>query len=51
MAMLEEAYREGSWINSVHKVSNPFGKGDSAERIVQCVVELVQGQMAQCGAI
>jgi UDP-N-acetylglucosamine 2-epimerase (non-hydrolysing) len=44
MAMLEEAYQEGSWINSVHKVPNPFGNGDSAERIVECVANLLQTQ-------
>ena len=40
--MLEEAYLEGSWANSVHKAPNPFGNGDSAERIVRCVVELLE---------
>jgi UDP-N-acetylglucosamine 2-epimerase (non-hydrolysing) len=42
MSMLKEAYRENSWVNSVHKVPNPFGKGQSAERIVRCVVELLR---------
>jgi UDP-N-acetylglucosamine 2-epimerase (non-hydrolysing) len=51
MAMLEEAYREGSWVDSVQKVPNPFGNGDSAERIVQCVAELLEGRVAQCDTI
>jgi UDP-N-acetylglucosamine 2-epimerase (non-hydrolysing) len=42
MEMLEEAYADNSWVNSVHKVPNPFGKGQSAERIVSCVVELLK---------
>jgi UDP-N-acetylglucosamine 2-epimerase (non-hydrolysing) len=52
MDMLEEAYQESSWVNSVHEAPNPFGNGDSAERIVQCVAELLQeGRVAQCGAM
>ena len=50
-SMLKEAYQEGSWVNSVHKVSNPFGNGDSAERIVRCVTELLEGRVAKCGAM
>jgi UDP-N-acetylglucosamine 2-epimerase (non-hydrolysing) len=46
MAMLEEAYQESSWANSVHEAPNPFGNGDSAERIVQCVAELLEGRVA-----
>jgi UDP-N-acetylglucosamine 2-epimerase (non-hydrolysing) len=42
MAMLDEAYQQNSWVSSVHKVPNPFGGGDSAERIVQCVTELLE---------
>jgi UDP-N-acetylglucosamine 2-epimerase (non-hydrolysing) len=47
MAMLEEAYQEGSWVDSVHKVPNPFGNGDSAERIVQCVAKLLETPVAR----
>jgi UDP-N-acetylglucosamine 2-epimerase (non-hydrolysing) len=32
-AMLEEAYRAGSWVEAVAKVQNPFGLGDSGTRI------------------
>lgn len=32
--MLETNYNDETWINSVKEVENPFGKGDSAERIV-----------------
>jgi UDP-N-acetylglucosamine 2-epimerase (non-hydrolysing) len=49
MAMLEEAYQEGSWVESVHKVPNPFGNGDSAERIVRCLGQLLEAPVAQCG--
>lgn len=40
-AMLEEAYREGSWVDSVHKVLNPFGNGNSGELIARCVEDLL----------
>jgi UDP-N-acetylglucosamine 2-epimerase (non-hydrolysing) len=49
MTMLEEAYQEGSWVDSVHKVPNPFGNGDSGERIVECVAKLLETSVAQCG--
>jgi UDP-N-acetylglucosamine 2-epimerase (non-hydrolysing) len=39
--MLEEVYRKGSWADSLPNVANPFGCGDSGERIVQCVSELL----------
>jgi UDP-N-acetylglucosamine 2-epimerase (non-hydrolysing) len=41
MAMLQEAYREDSWVNSINQVSNPFGRGDSAKRIVLHVESLL----------
>lgn len=41
MVMLEEAHREGSWVESVGKVQNPFGQGDSGERIVRSVAKLL----------
>jgi UDP-N-acetylglucosamine 2-epimerase (non-hydrolysing) len=41
MEMLEEAYEEGSWVNSVSTVKNPFGRGDSGERIVERISELL----------
>jgi UDP-N-acetylglucosamine 2-epimerase (non-hydrolysing) len=44
-AMLEEAYRPGSWIESVDKVRNPFGAGDSGERIAQSISRLLGLEM------
>jgi len=41
--MLEEAYAEGSWVDSVHSIPNPFGQGDSALRIVQSLTVLLEG--------
>jgi len=41
-AMLEEACQPGSWVNSVHKIANPFGSGNSAERIVRQIVSWLQ---------
>jgi len=46
-AMLEEAYREGSWAESVSEVPNPFGRGDSAERIVDSIARLFRVEMIQ----
>jgi UDP-N-acetylglucosamine 2-epimerase (non-hydrolysing) len=40
-AMLAEAYRPDSWVNSVRRTANPFGRGDSAERIVACLSALL----------
>jgi len=39
-AMLEEGYHRGSWVESVSAVQNPFGRGDSAERIVDSIAHL-----------
>jgi UDP-N-acetylglucosamine 2-epimerase (non-hydrolysing) len=44
--MLEEAYLEGSWIHSVHKIQNPFGNGDSAERIAKLLSQLLADTFA-----
>ena len=33
--MLEENYRDGSWINSVKKIANPFGDGTAAQQITE----------------
>jgi UDP-N-acetylglucosamine 2-epimerase (non-hydrolysing) len=40
-SMLEEAYQKDSWINSVSNGRNPFGSGDSGERIVGHVTSLL----------
>jgi UDP-N-acetylglucosamine 2-epimerase (non-hydrolysing) len=41
MIMLEEAYQDGSWAESVRSVPNPFGNGDSGERIAECLSTLL----------
>ncbi|NJO67839.1 MAG: UDP-N-acetyl glucosamine 2-epimerase, partial [Rhodospirillales bacterium] len=41
--MLEEANREDSWMRQVKQVTNPFGSGDSAQRIadaIECALNL-----------
>jgi UDP-N-acetylglucosamine 2-epimerase (non-hydrolysing) len=45
-AMLEEAYQDGSWAGTVSTVQNPFGDGDSGERIAQAVDELLAAPQA-----
>lgn len=42
--MLEEAYRPNSWVSSVHKIANPFGDGQSGERIANRIVSWLRGQ-------
>ena len=39
--MLEEAYRDGSWIRNVGQGANPFGQGDSGKRIAQIIARLL----------
>jgi UDP-N-acetylglucosamine 2-epimerase (non-hydrolysing) len=51
MAMLEEAYQNNSWVDSVSKVPNPFGDGDSGARIVQCLAELLEGRLFHRGEV
>lgn len=41
MSMLEEAYQTDSWVNRLSKVQNPFGTGDSGERIVEHIGSLL----------
>jgi UDP-N-acetylglucosamine 2-epimerase (non-hydrolysing) len=40
--MLEEAHRKGGWVESVSKVANPFGDGNSGRRIAACVAKLLR---------
>jgi UDP-N-acetylglucosamine 2-epimerase (non-hydrolysing) len=40
-AMLDEVYRDGNWIRCIGAVENPFGTGDSGERIVDIVGQLL----------
>lgn len=41
--MLEENYRDETWINSVRSIANPFGDGRAAEKIVDILVEAQKG--------
>ena len=36
-AMLEELARDDRWIRGVHEMENPFGRGDSGERIAAAI--------------
>lgn len=47
MSMLEEAYKPGSWAESVRAVPNPFGNGDSGGRIAQCLTMLLETPLTQ----
>jgi UDP-N-acetylglucosamine 2-epimerase (non-hydrolysing) len=49
-AMLEEAYQPGSWVESVDKVRNPFGTGDSGERIAQSLARVLGVEMRRAMA-
>jgi UDP-N-acetylglucosamine 2-epimerase (non-hydrolysing) len=40
-SLLSEAYQSGSWIEKVQKGTNPFGRGDSGERIVQVITRIL----------
>jgi UDP-N-acetylglucosamine 2-epimerase (non-hydrolysing) len=46
-AMLEEAYQTNSWVNSVHRISNPFGDGHSAKRIVDHCIDWLHRRSSQ----
>lgn len=37
--LLETNYNNEDWINSVRKIENPFGRGDSAKRIIEILEE------------
>jgi UDP-N-acetylglucosamine 2-epimerase (non-hydrolysing) len=50
-AMLEEAYQRGSWAESVREVENPFGRGDSAERIVDSIAHLLGVETIQSASL
>lgn len=45
--MLCEAYRDGSWAEQVRTVKNPFGQGDSGERIARIIAKLLSVQTTQ----
>jgi UDP-N-acetylglucosamine 2-epimerase (non-hydrolysing) len=40
--MLDEAYRDGTWVNNVAAIENPFGAGDSGKRIADSICELLR---------
>jgi UDP-N-acetylglucosamine 2-epimerase (non-hydrolysing) len=40
-AMLDEAYRDDSWVNNVAEIENPFGAGDSGKRIADSICGLL----------
>ena len=37
--ILKENYNDEGWIKAVRQIENPFGKGDSAEQIVEILVK------------
>jgi UDP-N-acetylglucosamine 2-epimerase (non-hydrolysing) len=43
-SMLEEAYRPNSWVSYIQETSNPFGRGDSGERIANHIVSLLHAR-------
>jgi UDP-N-acetylglucosamine 2-epimerase (non-hydrolysing) len=43
-ALLDATYEPNSWANSVHETVNPFGAGDSAERIVNALSTFLEKQ-------
>ena len=40
-ALLREAYREERWTQQAARAENPFGKGDSGERIAQAILQIL----------
>jgi len=51
-SMLEEAYGRGSWADRVGTIENPFGRGDSGERIARIIVNgfgAPQAEVARVG--
>lgn len=49
--MLEENYTVGTWIKSVKEVSNPFGDGKAAQRIVKIIEDKFRVRTAHTKAI
>lgn len=37
VTILEDVYREGTWIEKVKRIDNPFGHGDAGEQIVNII--------------
>jgi UDP-N-acetylglucosamine 2-epimerase (non-hydrolysing) len=40
--MLEDVYTDGMWSKYVGRVDNPFGRGDSGQRIVRALAEVLE---------
>jgi UDP-N-acetylglucosamine 2-epimerase (non-hydrolysing) len=49
--MLEENYSVNTWINSVKEVSNPFGDGRAAKRIVKIIEEKFTAKNSRASAV
>lgn len=45
--MLEEAYLEGSWASKVGRIENPFGHGDSGQKIAEIIADLINAQVGR----
>lgn len=45
--MLEEAYLDGSWASQVGRMENPFGDGESGQRIAEIIAELINVQVGR----
>jgi UDP-N-acetylglucosamine 2-epimerase (non-hydrolysing) len=43
--LLKENYNDESWVGSIRKIENPFGKGDSAKRIVDFIEKHFNAEM------
>jgi len=45
--LLEENYRDETWINSVKQIENPFGDGEAAKRIVEILMKNFNAQTSK----
>jgi UDP-N-acetylglucosamine 2-epimerase (non-hydrolysing) len=43
--MLEELRQDGRWAEEIRHIKNPFGQGDSGNRIVQIITDLFGGEV------
>lgn len=48
--MLEQALRDENWVNEIGKVANPFGRGDSGQRIARIISDALNPQIDQDNA-
>ena len=42
--LLEDVYQDGNWISQIRKTDNPFGRGDSGERIYDIIRQILTGK-------